>query len=64
MHKISQRQRDSMIIAALIRDGLKIRPCGGRRFSECYTVEGDCAIFWYNIGPDTHVITQDYQPPT
>ncbi len=36
-----------------------IRPCAGRSWPDCFTVQGDLVIFWFNDeGGNTHAIVR------
>ena len=56
---VSKGIKDSMIVIAKERHG-KISPCGVKTLDQCFTIEGDLIIFWFNdkFG-STRVITKN-----
>jgi hypothetical protein len=41
-----------------------IRPCEGRTFQECFTVQGELTIFWFNDEEgNTHAVLQEEAVP-
>lgn len=48
-----------LAIAILKHRNKKVEPCGDlKSFSECFSQEKNKLLFWYNIGNDTHMITE------
>jgi len=56
---VSSDQATRLLIKAIQAHGFSIRPCAGRKFSECYTIAAGRAVFWYNT-PDgsTHTVME------
>jgi len=60
---ISTEQASRMLIRAIQAHGFGIRPCAGRKFSQCYTVVGNMAVFWYNdASGSTRVVQEPLEP--
>ena len=42
--------------------GENISYCGSAKsWTECFTIDGDYLMFWFNMGKNTHVIRRKYQ---
>jgi hypothetical protein len=57
MYIISEQTKESMIEEAIQRHG-DIKPCGIKEtLDDCFTIQLDMILFWYNDSQDsTHII--------